>query len=300
MRDYHGLLAEIARPRLVGTPEHARVREVLKAELAERGFVVMEHRFTAWSLLHRLGRAPLEGVNLIAVRPRTRVAVWLAAHYDSKGQPISMATRLLAVGLLMLGALELGQLAVRKVLGSWHASVVDAALGAAGVLGAVMLSGNRVTNESPGALDNASGIVTMLAVVDALPPASGVGVILPDAEEYGLLGARALARERSALLQDTAVLNFDGIDDRGETIALVHRAGPLVGRIARALGGRRARWLPVVVDGLALAKGARECVTIMRGDWRTARLVHTPRDGAERLTLQGSREVARAVAAALR
>ena len=289
MRDYHGLLTEIARPRLAGTPEHARVREVLKAELAERGFVVMEHRFTAWSLLHRLGRAPLEGVNLIAVRPRTRVAVWLAAHYDSKGQPISMATRLLAVGLLMLGALELGQLAVRKVLGSWHAGVVDAALGAAGVLG-----------RSPGALDNASGILTMLAVVDALPPASGVGVILPDAEEYGLLGARALARERSALLQDTAVLNFDGIDDRGETIALVHRAGPLVGRIARALGGRRARWLPVVVDGLALAKGARECVTIMRGDWRTARLVHTPRDGAERLTLQGSREVARAVAAALR
>jgi len=80
----------------------------------------------------------------------------------------------------------------------------------------------------------------------------------------------------------------------------VHRAGPLVERITRALGGRRARWLPVVVDGLALAKGARECVTIMRGDWRTARLVHTPRDGAERLTLQGSREVARAVAAALR
>ena len=300
MRDYHALLAEIARPRLAGTPEHARVREVLKAELVERGFVVMEHRFTAWSLLYRLGRAPLEGVNLIAVRPRTRVAVWLAAHYDSKGQPISMAARLVAVGLLTLGAVELGQLAVRKALGSWHAGVVDLALGAAGVLGAVMLSGNRVTNRSPGALDNASGILTMLAVVDALPSASGVGVILPDAEEYGLLGARALARERSALLQDTAVLNFDGIDDRGETIALVHRPGPLVGRIARALGGRRARWLPVVVDGLALAKGARECVTIMRGDWGTARLVHTPRDEAQRLTLQGSREVAQAVAATLR
>jgi len=302
VRDYRALLAEIALPRLAGTPHHARVRDVLKRELAARGFVVMEHRFTGRSLLHHLGRAPLEGVNLIAVRPRTRVAVWLVAHYDSKGQPISMATRLVAAGLVGLGAAELVGLGVRQALGSRHAGAVDAALGAAGVLGGLLLSGNRVTNRSPGALDNASGILTALAVVDALPalPAARIGVLLPDAEEYGLLGARALARERGNLLQDTAVLNFDGIDDRGRAIAFVHRAGPLVERIAGALGARRAGWLPVVVDGLALAKGARECVTIMRGDWGTARLVHTPRDGAERLTLQGSAEVARVVAETLR
>jgi len=40
-------------------------------------------------------------------------------------------------------------------------------------------------------------------------------------------------------------------------------------------------------------------VTIMRGDWGTARVVHTPRDTADRLTLEGSRDVAAAVARAL-
>src|SRR5205823_6654466 len=102
------------------------------------------------------------------------------------------------------------------------------------------------------------------------------------------------------LLTGTAVINFDGIDDRGRAIALVHRPGPTVEAIGRALGARRARWLPVVVDGLALAPAARECVTIMRGDWRTARVVHTRRDTAERLTLEGIEEVGQAVAGVLR
>ena len=100
MTDYRELLAAIAIPRLSGTAANLHVREVLKRELAARGFVVMEHRFTGRTLLHRWGRAVLEGVNLIGVRPRARVSVWLAAHYDSKGQPLSMASRLVAAGLV--------------------------------------------------------------------------------------------------------------------------------------------------------------------------------------------------------
>src|SRR5207302_11343387 len=72
-----------------------------------------------------------------------------------------------------------------------------------------------------------------------------------------------------------------------------------VDRVARTLAASRARWLPVLVDGLALAATARECVTIMRGNWSTARVVHTLRDTAARLTLDGARRVAGGVAAAL-
>jgi len=127
----------------------------------------------------------------------------------------------------------------------------------------------------------------------------GVGVILPDAEEYGLVGARALVRERANLFSDTTVVNFDGIDDRGTAIAFIHRPGPAADRVAASLGARRTRWLPVLVDGLVLAGAAREAVTIMRGDWDTARVVHTRRDSAERLTLAGVRMVAEGVARAL-
>jgi hypothetical protein len=297
--DYRALLAALAVPRLAGTAPAEPVRELLKRELAARGLVVMEHRFTGRSLLYRFARVPVSGVNLIAVRPRARVATWLVAHYDSKGQPLSMAARLGAAALVGVGAVELLGLALRGLLGGVRAGVLDGALGGAGVVGAALLALNRVTDRSAGAVDNAAGVVAALATVDALPPEAPVGVIFPDAEEYGMLGARALVRERANLLAGTTIVNFDGIDDRGPTIALLHRGGATVDRVARALAARRARWLPVVVDGLALAAVARECVTVMRGGWGTARVVHTPRDTAARLTLEGARAVAGAVAAAL-
>jgi len=299
MTDYRALLGELAVPRLAGTPPAAGVREVLKRELVARGFVAMEHQFTGRSLLHRLARMPLAGVNLIAVRPRARVETWLVAHYDSKGQPLSMAMRLVAVALTGVGVAELLGLALRALLGSVSPGMLDPVLGGVGAAGAALLAVNRVTDRSAGAVDNAAGMVTALATVDGLPPEAPVGVIFPDAEEYGLLGARALVRERAHLLAGTTVVNFDGIDDRGATIVLTHRAGPMVDRVAGALQARRARWLPVVVDGLALAGLARECVTIMRGDWGTMKVVHTRRDTAARLTLEGARQVAQAVAAAL-
>jgi len=297
--DYRALLAELAVPRLAGTPPAGQVREALKRELAARGFVVIEQRFTARSVLHRLARVPLSGVNLIAVRPRTRVATWLVAHYDAKGQPLSMAARLAAAALAAVGVAELLGLALRALLGTAHPGMVDGVLVGTGAAGAALLALNRVTDRSAGAVDNAAGMVAALATVDALPPEAPIGVILPDAEEYGLLGARALVGERANLLADTIVVNFDGIDDPGTTIALIHRDGATVQRVARALGARRARWLPVVVDGLVLGATARECVTIMRGDWSTVRVVHTPRDIAARLTLEGARHVAKAVAGAL-
>ncbi|HVH67803.1 MAG TPA: M28 family peptidase [Gemmatimonadales bacterium] len=299
MTEYGALLAAVATPRRAGSASAVRVRELLKRELVARGFVAMEHAFTGRSLLHRLGRAPLEGVNLIGVRPRARVGTWLVAHYDSKGQPLSMAGRLVAATLAFSGGLELLGLGVRSMAGPLHLGWLDGCLGVAGLAGLLLLAVNRVTDRSAGAVDNASGVVTALATVDALPADAPVGVIFPDAEEYGLVGARALLRERAHLLADTAIVNLDGIDDRGSTIALVHRGGPIVNRVADAVGAQRARWLPVVVDGAVLGRGAREAVTIMRGDWKTARVVHTAADAPERLTLDGARAVARALARSL-
>jgi len=339
---YRGLLDELAAPRLVGSPNHARVRELLQGELARRGYVVLEHQFPVvppgrlggvvsaggvliWASLgvallgtasapaavtgacvvallvfgvvHRLrGQgAPAIGINLIAVRPRSRVTVWLAAHYDSKGQPLSMLTRLAAVALGVVGVFGLAAVAAARATAAPWSRAAELLLAAPALLGGLLLLQNRATNGSPGAVDNASALVTVLAILDRLPAAAAVGVLLPDAEEYGLLGARALARERANLFEGTAVLNFDGIDDGGPTRCITHRAGPIVDAVRAALGARRRCFLPVVVDGSALAPVARECATIMRGDWRTAAVVHTPRDTAARLTLDGVGSVAMAV-----
>jgi Peptidase family M28 len=286
------LLGALAVPRLVGTSNHARARDLLKGELAARGYVVLEHAFRAAPRFPLHGIAPRDGVNLIAVRPGASVTAWLAAHYDSKGQPVSMAARLALVGLAaiaVLGAI-VGTVAGWSPVACW--AVPLAAWGG-------VLAVSRATDRSPGAVDNATGVLTVLATLDALPADARVGALLLDAEELGLVGARALARDRPNLLAHAAIVNFDGIDDRGRAIALVHRPGPVGERIAAALGTRARRLVPVVVDGMALAGASAECVTIMKGDWATTRVIHTLGDAPDRLTLDGVRGVARAVASVL-
>jgi hypothetical protein len=165
--------------------------------------------------------------------------------------------------------------------------------------GCGILANNRVTDRSDGAVDNASALVAVFMLLDALRGRSEVGVIFPDCEELGLVGAGALVRERPGLLRDAVVVNLDGLDDRGRASAVLHRPGPVGRAVARAVGARAWRWLPVVVDGIRLARACRECVTIMKGGWQTARIVHTPRDTAQRLTLDGARAVAEGVARVL-
>lgn len=291
MTDLRALLQELAQPRLCGTPGDARVRDVLRRELGARGFVVMEHRFRAAPQWPLWGRPPVEGCNLIAVRPQTRVTTWLVAHYDAKGQALSMAVRLGVVAGIAVAVLAAVAATLTGGGLAWWA--------AGAVLAVVFVLLSRVTDASAGAVDNATGLLAVLAILDALPADVAVGVIFPDAEELGLQGARALVRERANLLAGTAIINFDGLDDRGRPVALVHRTGPTVDSLVAGLGARRWRRLPVVVDGIAFAAVARECVTIMKGDWGTMRVVHRPGDTPERLTLDGVREVAAAVARAL-
>jgi len=289
--DYAVLFRELAVPRLVGTSNHQRVREILKRELAARGFVVDEHRFTGRPARALLGTPRVvEGTNLIAQRPSDRLtvrpSVWLVAHYDSKGQPISMAIRLVGFAALVLGLVALAFAAVPAI--------------ALLVVALIIVSQNRVTDNSPGAVDNASALIAIFMTIDQLSPGTAVGVVFPDAEEFGLVGTRALAADRPDLFADAAVINLDGVDDVGRAMALLHRPGKVGAAVAAALGARRARWLPVIVDGIALAGVSRECVTILKGNWRTMRIVHRPEDDAARVRLDGAATVAAGLARVLR
>ena len=286
MTDYSVLFRELAVPRLVGTPNHQKVREVLKRELAARGFAVEEHAFAGRPARALLGTPrEVHGVNFIAQRSQG-AKVWLVAHYDSKGQPISMAIRLIGFAALSFGLITL-----------FFATLPAIVLLAVAL---VIVSQNRVNDNSPGAVDNATALVAIFMAIDQLSPAMPVGVIFPDAEEFGLVGARALAADRAEMFADAAVINLDGLDDVGTPTAVLHRPGSMGAAVAAALKARRWRWLPVVVDGIALARVTRECVTILKGNWRTMRIVHRPEDTAARVRLDGAAIVAAGLARVLR
>lgn len=287
-------------PRLVGTPNHQKVREVLKRELAARGFAVEEHRFVRRPTNAFWGfHAPIDGINLIAQRrsgrPPVRPSVWLVAHYDSKGQPFSMLTRLLWVVTTMVALLTLWVSAILTDASRWAFLFFVVLLAAGWLL-------NRVNDNSPGAVDNATALIAIFMTLDQMPPQAGtaVGVVFPDAEEYGLVGARALAAERADLFVEAALINLDGLDDVGRATAFLHRPGPIANAVAEALEARQWRWLPVIVDGIALKRVSRECVSILKGNWRTMRVVHRPEDTAARVRLDGAAIVAAGLARVLR
>jgi len=287
--DYTLLFRELAVPRLVGTANHQKVREVLKRELGARGFAVEDHAFSGRPARALLGVSrTISGVNLIArpIRPSAHQPVWLVAHYDSKGQPISMAIRLIGFAALLLGLITL-----------FFAKLPAIVLLAVAV---VIVSQNRVNDNSAGAVDNASALVAVFMALDQLRSAAAIGVIFPDAEEFGLVGARALATDRAELFDGAAVINLDGLDDVGRPTAFLHRPGRIGRAVAEALEARRWRWLPVVVDGIALARVCGECISIMKGNARTMRIIHRPEDTAVRVRLDGAAIVAAGLARVLR
>ncbi len=289
MTDYTLLFRELAVPRLVGTANHQKVREVLKRELGARGFAVEDHAFSGRPARALLGVSrTISGVNLIArpIRPSAHQPVWLVAHYDSKGQPISMAIRLMGFAALLLGLITL-----------FFAKLPAIVLLAVAV---VIVSQNRVNDNSAGAVDNASALVAVFMALDQLRSAAAIGVIFPDAEEFGLVGARALATDRAELFDGAAVINLDGLDDVGRPTAFLHRPGRIGRAVAEALEARRWRWLPVVVDGIALARVCGECISIMKGNARTMRIIHRPEDTAVRVRLDGAAIVAAGLARVLR
>jgi peptidase M28-like protein len=289
--DYGVLFRELAVPRLVGTPNHRKVREILKRELVARGFEVHEHAFSGRPARALFGTPRLiDGINLVAHRPSdgptARPSVWLLAHYDSKGQPISMLVRLLGFALLVGG--------VPWLLVDFMSAIVAVGLGLA------IVAQNRATNESPGAVDNATALLAVFMTIDQLPSTAPVGIVFPDAEEYGLVGARSLATDHGDLFTDTALINLDGLDDVGRPTVFAHRPGTLGTAVAGALNARQWRWLPVIVDGMTLARVSRECVSILKGNVHTMLVVHTPQDTVARVTLDGAASVAAGLARVLR
>ena len=269
-----------------------------------------------WGVLH----APLMrriGVNLVATRGVGRPPVWLVAHLDSKSQPIPIGVRAAAIVLGGLACVVLLALALGRAAGAgWAAHVGGGAWIAAtiaGALAALPVVATTVGDGSPGALDNASGVVSVVLAAESMPSNAAVGVLLTSAEELGLAGARAWVR--SAQRADTlawrmvgpppVAINCDGVDDLGRLTVMRGRRGKALAaaleRAARAEGVHpRIRGLipGVLVDAVAFVEGGWEAVTVSRGTMATLLRIHRPSDTAERLSGEGMAEAARVMARA--
>ncbi|HSQ28359.1 MAG TPA: M28 family peptidase [Gemmatimonadaceae bacterium] len=236
-----------------------------------------------WLLIRFTGpRAVLDGplmrragVNLQAVRGTEMPNVWLVAHLDSKWQPVSMIVRVAGVLALGVGLVALAFAVVVRP------TVAPIALGLIG-LGAIPLVLSVVGDGNDGTLDNASGVAAVLEAATLLPLDYPLGVLVADAEELALAGARAWARSRSPAI----ALNCDSVDDDGPLVVMYTRTKPA--RLTQALEGaavkaseplRTLRLIPgILTDSVALADAGWQSVTLSRGTIRTLQRIHTARD----------------------
>lgn len=246
-----------------------------------------------------------QSVNLIARRGNP--SVWLVAHIDSKSQTITMLARIACI----VGAVLAIAIMAASLVSSWLATargnldwsqaewlLISAAVAVLATIPLILcLTGNR----SPGAVDNASGVVSVLLAARALSPRPDLGVVITSGEELGLAGARAFVESHST---HAIALNCDTIDDGGEFRCMASGArGALTAAVARA-ASRLAFNVPIrallpgiLADSVAFADAGWDSVTLSRGNIGTLARVHTTSDTRERLNGTGIAKAARLLAA---
>jgi len=221
--------------------------------------------------------------------------VWLVAHVDSKSQTVPMLLRIagsIALGAMMVltvALLILSLLRVHRVTALWPAIEIGALIAALPGLACY------VRNESPGAVDNATGVVavTLAAQSDTIP--RDLGVLITSGEELGLAGARAWAM---AAPKEIRILNCDTIDDRGKWRCMYSGRKPAqltqsARRVADRLGARLrvTRLIPgILADNVPFADRGIDAVTLSRGTLATLARIHTRRDTSNTLTGKGAAE----------
>ena len=232
-----------------------------------------------WSTGQGVVGAPVlrrHGVNIEAMRGESP-KVWLVAHLDSKWQPVSMMVRVagvltLAIGLVALVALRF----VDASLARWALVIIW--------IGALPLILSVVGSRNHGTLDNASGVAAVLDAAARIDRSHPLGVLITDAEELALAGARVWASEGRT--QPGVAINCDTVDDDGPLVLMYSgsRPGGVVSALTTAASsaGEEIRAFPLIpgilTDSIALAAYGWETLTLSRGTLRTLQRIHTSRD----------------------
>ncbi len=276
--------------------------------LGGAGFVVavlLGHGIAIGALPIRYPSVP--GHNLVATRDAPRI--WLVAHADSKGQFLSLRGRVIAIVVGSVAVLGLIACLVARLFAPIGWSVALPLCVAVVAAGAALVR-DPLRNDSPGAVDNATGVVAALVAAAEIGARRDVGVLITDAEEFGMEGARAWVQDRSP---DARFINFDGLDAAGRYRIMEHRRpgrsrqanASLSDSVAAAfadaglLAIRRPLPPGVLVDGVILGAAGMDGVTVSRGDWSTLGVVHTERDVIGRTDVSSAAAAGRAVAEAI-
>ncbi len=233
--------------------------------------------------------------------------LYLTAHYDSKSQTLPIPTRMVFFALFILGGFSTSTMTILSLLIP-ELSPILPYLSWVSLLFGIPLIYMDVGNDSPGAIDNASGVglifhlAELLAVHQELVQQLHVTLLFTSAEEEGLMGAQAYVEMNEAELGGQAlkgglyILNFDGIGTQGKLVLdkiprkqpKIDSLGDWVQDICAELNIPLGRFPPIgaLMDHAPFAHHGYEAISLATTG-RAAWSVHTRRDTVDKLHPRG-------------
>lgn len=235
--------------------------------------------------------------------------LFLVAHYDSKSQYLPLVVRITLFVILIAGSLIFASLMLLSFFNEIFTSIAFV-IGYLVILCGIPLLFLDYGNESPGAIDDASGVglvlhlAEMIAKQPQLNEKLDITLLITSAEELGVKGALAYVKETNLkLLQQSGgaglyILNFDGIGVDGK-IYLVGDGGrngklkddnlsDLVQQSGKELEIPVGRFsLPgALFDNIPFANAGYDAISMI-GIGKSTWSIHTAQDSSEKLHLKG-------------
>jgi hypothetical protein len=185
-------------------------------------------RFLSW-----LG-PKINATNIIASAPDNANKddiphLYLMAHYDSKSQSLPLPVRMAFYALTILGGFSVTIMLILSLLLPEFDSLIPY-FGWGSLLFGIPLIYMGIGNDSPGAVDNASGVGLILHLAELLAAEEDllhrlrVTFLFTAAEEEGLMGAQAYVAMNEPTLRrqiqkgGVYILNFDGVGAQGKLL----------------------------------------------------------------------------------
>lgn len=235
--------------------------------------------------------------------------LYLVAHYDSKSQTLPLPIRIALFVLYILGGFSVSILTILSLLFPQLDTFIPYFAWASLIFG-IPLFFMRVGNDSPGAIDNASGVGLLLQLAEHMAEKNDllqklhVTFLFTAAEEEGLMGAQAYVVENEAKMQQLAqsggvyILNFDGIGAQGNLLLAepfrgLQKApevslGGWIREICSELGYSLGRFPPIgaLMDHAPFAHHGFDAISLATAG-KAAWSVHTAHDTIEKLHPRG-------------
>jgi len=301
---------------------------------AEHGSIVPQTgELSAWSkVCMRLGKQ-YTTMNLVAKTLRvsetlrvsaktlrvSRPHIYLVAHYDSKSQIMPILIRISLFAFVIGGGLTFSVISLISLpLISFFSTISFISLPSIlqsiiSILGIILLFASfplvflDVGNKSPGAIDNASGVGTVLhlaeciALREDLREKIDVTILIPSAEEMGLMGAAAYVKHHLETLKqekEIFILNFDSVGVDGRLCYVdannKHKPSRLLSLIKQTCGELKIRsnhfaLVGALMDHIPFAQAGFDAISLTTSG-KASWWIHTQNDSVEHLHPKGFSE----------